>query len=204
MRNFNLRYFLTVLCLCSILAAFSAAVNAAPVKFNQVVQVIDPKPGKSAAGGFLDLRMESDFGGNSDDEDKKKAPKQDGRVITETKIEIVEDDVCDCVEETVITRGFPKWTLFGLGAVPLIFLFRDKDRERETPTPTTTPTTTPTSTPTATPTPTVTPTPTTPTPTPPEPVPEPMTILLFGTGLAGIGIAARKRFGKKDKKENVS
>jgi hypothetical protein len=38
----------------------------------------------------------------------------------------------------------------------------------------------------------------TPTPTPPpEPVPEPMTILLFGTGLAGIGLAARRKFGKK-------
>jgi hypothetical protein len=29
-----------------------------------------------------------------------------------------------------------------------------------------------------------------------------MTILLFGTGLAGIGVAARKRLGKKEKKEN--
>jgi PEP-CTERM motif len=52
-----------------------------------------------------------------------------------------------------------------------------------------------------TPTPTpMTPTPTppmTPTPTPMEPVPEPMTILLFGTGLASIGLAARRRFGKK-------
>jgi hypothetical protein len=28
-------------------------------------------------------------------------------------------------------------------------------------------------------------------------VPEPMTILLFGTGLASIGLAARRKFGKK-------
>ncbi|MCZ2389811.1 MAG: PEP-CTERM sorting domain-containing protein [Acidobacteria bacterium] len=35
------------------------------------------------------------------------------------------------------------------------------------------------------------------TPTPPQPVPEPITILLFGTGLASVGLAARKRFGKK-------
>jgi hypothetical protein len=49
----------------------------------------------------------------------------------------------------------------------------------------------------------MTPTPTPPmmTPTPPpEPVPEPMTILLFGTGLASIGLAARRKFGKKGEK----
>jgi hypothetical protein len=40
------------------------------------------------------------------------------------------------------------------------------------------------------------------TPTPPtEPIPEPMTILLFGTGLASVGLAARRKFGKKDDEE---
>jgi hypothetical protein len=28
-----------------------------------------------------------------------------------------------------------------------------------------------------------------------------MTILLFGTGLAGIGLAARRKYGKKNKRE---
>jgi hypothetical protein len=51
-----------------------------------------------------------------------------------------------------------------------------------------------------TPTPTPTP-PMTPTPTPPQPVPEPISILLFGTGLASIGMAARRRFGKKGQPE---
>lgn len=49
----------------------------------------------------------------------------------------------------------------------------------------------------ATPTPTPPPT----TPTPPAPVPEPMTIMMFGTGLASIGFAARRRFGKKGTEE---
>jgi hypothetical protein len=34
-------------------------------------------------------------------------------------------------------------------------------------------------------------------PPPSVPIPEPVTILLFGTGLASIGLAARKRFGRK-------
>lgn len=48
-----------------------------------------------------------------------------------------------------------------------------------------------------------TPTPTVPppsqTPTPPTTVPEPMTIVLFGTGLASIGMAARRRWFTKNK-----
>lgn len=187
--------------------ALSASVSAAPVQFNQVVQVVNVKPGKANTGSFSQLRLANDgvviFSGDGDD-DKKPAAPQDDRVITETRIEIVEDDVCDCVEEQVVRRGFPKWALLGLGAIPLLFLFNDDDTpttRTRTPTPTPTTPTTETPTPmTPTPTPmTPTPTPMTPTPTPPEPVPEPMTILLFGTGLAGIGVAARKKFGKKEK-----
>lgn len=52
---------------------------------------------------------------------------------------------------------------------------------------------------------TPTPTPTIPPPsqTPPAPVPEPMTILLFGSGLASIGMAARRKFGKKGNGETT-
>ncbi len=60
------------------------------------------------------------------------------------------------------------------------------DNPEGTPTPTETPTATPT----------ITPPPT------PEPVPEPMTILLFGTGLASVGLAARRRYGKKDEEKS--
>ncbi len=38
-------------------------------------------------------------------------------------------------------------------------------------------------------------------PPPTVPIPEPVTILLFGTGMASIGLAARRRFGKKASKE---
>ncbi|MFT3745845.1 MAG: PEP-CTERM sorting domain-containing protein [Pyrinomonadaceae bacterium] len=167
------------------------------------------------AGSISRLRLTDDvkFVMTSDGDDDKKAKPavpQDGRVITETKTEIVTDDVCDCEEDEVIKRGFPKWALLGLAAIPVAFILIKRKKDTPTPTPPTTPTPgitptpTPPTTPTPTPTPGITPTPTpppvTPTPTPPEPVPEPMTILLFGTGLASIGLAARRKFGKKGEK----
>ncbi len=200
MKNFKFRFFLAAFSLMTVLTATFSA-NAAPVKFNQVVQVVNIKPGNAKTGAFAQLRLANDlilFGNNDGDDTTPNTP-QDDRVITEIKTDVVEDEVCDCVDDVVKTRSFPKWALLGLAAIPIAFILTRKDKT-PTPTPTTTPTMTPTQTITPTPTPTMTPTPTptiTPTPTPPEPVPEPMTILLFGTGLAGIGMAARRKFGKK-------
>lgn len=195
---------MSAVCLASILAAF-VKVEAGPVRFDQVVQIMNAKPGKAETSSFARLSVVNYYDGiivadDDDDKDKKKAPQQDGRVITETKSDIVEDENCDC-EQPPPGGKFPKWALLGLAAIPIAFILIK--RKKDTPTPTTTPT--PPNTPTPTPTPTITPTPTpkTPTPTPPvtptppQPVPEPVTILLFGTGLASIGIAARRRFGKK-------
>ena len=210
MERLQFRFILAAVILFSLTTA--ATLNAAPVKFNQVVQVVNAKPGKADDSGFAQLRLGGEiiiFSDNDNDNDKKKKkeaaePRQDDRVITETSVEIVEEEVCDCEDIPVTGGRFPYWAL-GFAAIPFLFLIpRDKDRDRtptptpsETPgmTPTPTPTPTPTETPTPTPTPTMTPTP------PPEPIPEPMTILLFGTGLAGVGLAARRRFGKKRKQE---
>jgi|SRR5215204_544033 len=186
MKNFTFRFSLAAFSLISIpILNFTA--NAAPVKFNQVVQVVNVKPRNARTGSFAQLRLANElfvFGDDGDGDTKK--PQQDDRMITETKTEIVEVEVCECddVDPEVAIRGFPKWALLGLAAIPIAFLItRDRDK---TPTPTTTPTLTPPTTPTTTPM-------TTP---PPEPVPEPMTILLFGTGLAGVGLAAHPKFGK--------
>jgi hypothetical protein len=178
--------------------------KAAPVQFNQVVQVINAKPGKANTGGFAQLRLAGDdlVLNGGDDPKTEKPPVQDDRVITETRSEIVEEEVCDC-EPIRVGGGFPYWTL-GFAALPLIFLIPPGGDTDDSPTPTppgTPPTTTPTPTGTPTATPTATP-PTTPTP-PTEPVPEPMTILLFGTGLASIGLAARRRFGKKEEDDET-
>lgn len=213
MNNIRFRLILSAVCLVSIMMSAIKS-NAAPVQFNQVFQVINASPGKAATGGFAQLRLADE---NSvvikDGDDKKTAPpQQDERVITETRAEIMENDVCDCESPYIATRRFP-YALLGLGAIPFLFLIPRKKRTptptptpptTETPTPETTPTPGTTPTPVTTPTPGTTPTPdTTPTPpmttpTPPEPVPEPMTILLFGSGLASIGLAARRKLGKKD------
>lgn len=214
MKNMNLRGLLSAICIASILAGFTR-IDAAPVTFDQVVQILNAKPGSADASSISRLRLTDDmkFVMTSDGDDDKKAKSavpQDGRVITETKTEIVTDDVCDCEEDVVTKRGFPKWALLGLAAIPVAFILIKRRKDTPTPTPPTTPTPgitptpTPPTTPSPTPTPGITPTPTpppvTPTPTPPEPVPEPMTILLFGTGLASIGLAARRKFGKKGEK----
>ena len=198
MRNYNLRFMLSATCIASVLAGFTQ-VSAAPIRFDQVVQVLNSRPEKATTGSFAQLRVAGDFLFLFDDGDDKKKKTQDGRVITETKSDIVQDDVCDCEEPSHEKRRFPKWALLGLAAIPIAFIIIEHDDDK-TPTPTPSVPVTPSQTQTPHTTPSMTPTPMTPppSPTPPEPVPEPITILLFGTGLASVGLAARRKYGKRD------
>lgn len=192
MKKYQVRFIISAICLASILSAASSSF-AAPVRLNDVVQIVNAKPSSANTGGFSSLRLRNDGVSLTVGDDDDIVPQDDKRVITETRTEIVEAEQCNCESPVTTKTKFPYWAL-GFAAVPLLFLIPGKDK---TPTPTTPTTQTPTPTPaTPTPTPTESPTPTV-SPTPPEPVPEPMTLLLFGTGLAGIGIAARKKFGKK-------
>lgn len=87
----------------------------------------------------------------------------------------VDGTICDCGEILIAGGGFPKWPLFFLTAVPLVFIpdCDDCDEQNE-PTPTPTP-------------------PSTPQPTP-TPTPEPASLLIFGTGLAAFGAGLRRRY----------
>ena len=108
MEKLNLKFISAVVILVSIMTATIA--NAAPVRFKQVTQIVNAKPGKANNGSFSRLRLVGDDGIINDlndndgdgDNDKKKttAPPQDDRVITETTSEIVEDEVCDCDEKS--------------------------------------------------------------------------------------------------------
>jgi hypothetical protein len=79
----------------------------------------------------------------------------------------VEGTICDCGEITVPGRGFPKWPLLFLAAIPFFFIHGCDDCDIPPPI-------------------------TTPTP-PDEVIPEPASLLLFGTGLAAFGARLRKR-----------
>jgi hypothetical protein len=205
MKNTKLNFVLSSLSLLAIFMSATVA-KAAPVRFNQVTQVVDSKPSGGKTGGFTNLRLKGDdVVVNEVNTDDTTNPQQDDRVIVTKTSEVVLAEECNCEPPPTPDGKFPYWALLGLAAIPVaIILINRKDK---TPTPTqTVPTQTPTPTPT---TPTPTPTPSTPTPTPtptvtptPEPVPEPMTILLFGTGLAGIGIAARRRMRRRAKENS--
>ena len=215
------RFIISAISLFSMLFITTVSISAAPVRFNQVKQFVNVKPGKANAGNFTQLKLSDKDNlvkvgddGDTDSEDNtatQEITQQDDRVIKTTTVEVIEEEDCNCPPVPEGGGISPYWALLGLGAIPAGILLARLGDDDPTPTPnptgtpgmTPSPTVTPTATPTGSPTPTPTETPgMTPTPTPTtEPIPEPMTILLFGTGLAGVGLAARKKFGRREEEE---
>ncbi len=102
MKILNFRVVLSAICMASIFAAFTR-IDAGPIRFDQVVQIVNARPGKAETIAFSRLQVADQYtfligDDDDDDKDKKDAKQQDGRVITETKSDIVLDDVCDCEE----------------------------------------------------------------------------------------------------------
>jgi len=83
MKNINSRVLLSAMCVVSILAGFTK-IDAGPVRFNQVVQIVNAKPGKAETGLFSRIRVAGDYGSvftvaYDDDKTKTDQTRQDGR-----------------------------------------------------------------------------------------------------------------------------
>ena len=182
----------------TILLLTTTPVKAGPVTINQVIQVV----GRYQQTPDLRLRSLTQSGNAPASGVKQVNPDVIDNTISgggsllrgvsfndpQRGVEIVdqgdvEGTICDCGEILIPGGGFPKWPLLFLAAIPLFFI--DSDDDFETPTSTPTPPGNPV------PQPSLFSVP--PGETPETPIPEPASLLLFGSGIAALGVSYRRR-----------
>ena len=180
-----------------ILLVSGSTVQAAPVRFTEVIQLINGLQNPAdmqlnsnthfESAALTSVYDQTQSGAKSAGESS--TSKGDASLLTGVAVGSadaqsgvavavkgeVDGTVCDC-GEIWVAGGFPKWPFLFLAGIPLIFINGDDDLP---------------------PLPPVTPEPPRSEPTPtPTPTPEPASLLLFGTGLAAVGAGLRRRYAK--------
>ena len=93
MKKMNFRGLLSAICIASILACFTR-MDASPVRFDQVLQIVNARPGSADSSTFSRLAVTDDVKfvmlADGDDDKKVKAPApQDGRVDLVNQVHVL-------------------------------------------------------------------------------------------------------------------
>ena len=187
MRN---RAFRSVVALVSILVLTGVPAHAGPIALSDVVQVLSNYQNppnlhlRNVSQDPKRVGVESCIDVANSTLSTYVPPPSDsllaGIAVTSPQVDViaegdVDGTVCDCGEITVPGGAFPKWPLLFLAGIPLFFIHGCDHCESDLPPNTPNPLPTPSST---------------------TPTPEPATLLLFGTGIAALGVRLRRRYGR--------